>query len=1024
MLTLSSSSILRSAIAALCVPGAVLAQQAQQAQTGPQAEQQTLEEITVTGTRIVRSGMVTPVPTTAVQADELQNMSAGPLFDALVQLPPFFSNQAPEQVNGGQNSGGSNLNLRGAGLNRTLVLLDGRRVVPTNRFGAVDVAMFPEELITSVEVVTGGASASYGTDAVAGVVNFKLDTDFEGYKGHLQAGQTTYSDGDTYEAGFAFGTRIGERGHLIGSIEKFNVDPISGFHNMQERSFFNNVARVTNPATTGPANLVLPNVSPTNWNQTGMFNQPGTPLDKIVFNPDGTYAPLVYSGIGALNGGCNCQSEPTRNFGSDVDNEVAAGNERETLLLHYTHEISDNLSVYAQTLLGKNEVTDRRENISFILTWAPRVFADNVFLPPALAAQIAQPTGGGTLTAGTTYPRSVGFALFGINDGNSTLQDTRQITKNDLMSNTIGFDAQLDRDGWLDGWRVNGYYQHGNNKQNFDTDNGIRVDRIPLALDAVAGPGGQPVCYAALVNPAVFGDCVPMNIFGGLGRLSPAAVNYIVDDYKVALQDTTQDFVELVMTGDLWDGWGAGAVSGAFGASYRSEDLVQSTPDPTDEYPATPSGVLLESLGVVPAGYRGLVPDHQLPGGLANPANIHGIRNVPTGFTGDANSSSVTFSSLRAIEGGYDVRDVFGELNIPIASDAGWANQFDISTAVRWADYSGSGEIWAGKFGINWQVTDAVRLRATQSRDVRAATLRERFDQTRGGVNVTDPQKGGAPISTASFSGGNPNVNPEKADTTTAGIVFQPTGVDGLSVSFDWYNIDINDAIAQLASQAVVNGCVPPAITSLCQFVIRDPITNDIVRVDNLFINLQRQVIEGTDLELTYRFGNFGLRTFVTHLMENSVQSPGGLPDDRAGDIGGTNSGMPDLKVTANLSWERGPFSMFVQERYIGGGTLDRFLLEGDRTRINEIPVERRALYSTIDDNSIPSTYYTDLGVRFAFGRDDAWEVFGNINNLFDQEPRATAQIVGRAGVNEFNSAALLYDILGRTMTVGARLSF
>jgi len=1023
MLTLSRSSILRSAIAALCVPGAVLAQQAQQAQTGPQAEPQTLEEITVTGTRIVRSGMITPVPTTAVQADELQNMSAGPLFDALVQLPPFFSNQAPEQVNGGQNSGGSNLNLRGAGLNRTLVLLDGRRVVPTNRFGAVDVAMFPEELISSVEVVTGGASASYGTDAVAGVVNFKLDTDFEGYKGHLQAGQTTYSDGDTYEAGFAFGLGIGERGHLIGSIEKFNVDPISDFHNLQERSYFNNVARVTNPATTGPNLLVRPYVEPTNWNQTGIINHPGPtttsppgPLDKLVFNADGTVTPLAFSGVGQVNGGCACQATGVRNFGSDIDNEVAAGNERETLLLHYKHDLSDNLSVYAQTLLGKNEVTDRRENISFILTWAPRLFADNAYLPPALAAQIAAT--GLTADQPASYPRYVNFAEFGVNDGSSGLPDVRQITKNDLMSNTIGFDAQLDRDGWLDGWRMNAYYQHGNNKQNFDTDNGIRVDRIPLAFDAVMGPNG-PACYAALVNPTVFGDCVPMNIFGGVQNISAAARNYIVDDYKVALQDTSQDFVEFVMTGDLWDGWGAGAISGAFGASYRSEDLVQSTPDPTDEFPATPSGVLLETLGVIPAGIRGLIEEYR-PGGQAG----SGIRNVPSGFRGDANSSSITFSSLRAIEGGYDVREAFGELNIPIATDAGWANQFDVTTAVRWADYSGSGEIWAGKFGINWQVSDSVRLRATQSRDVRAATLRERFDQTRGGVNVTDPQKGGAPISTASFSGGNPNVNPEKADTTTAGIVFQPTGVDGLSVSLDWYNIDINDAIAQLASQAVVNGCVPPAITSLCEYVIRDPITNDIVRVDNLFINLQRQVIEGADLELTYRFGDFALRTFATKLNENSVQSPGGLADDRAGDIGGANAGLPDFKVTANLSWQRGPFSMFVQERYIGGGQLDRFLIEGDRSLLLEIPAARRALYSTVDDNSIPSTYYTDLGVRFAFGRDDAWEVFGNVNNLFDQEPRATAQIIGRAGVNEFNQSALLYDILGRTMTVGARLSF
>ncbi len=416
------------------------------------------------------------------------------------------------------------------------------------------------------------------------------------------------------------------------------------------------------------------------------------------------------------------------------------------------------------------------------------------------------------------------------------------------------------------------------------------------------------------MNP-VFNDCVPMNIFGGLRNITPAARDYIVDDYKVAFQDTSQDFVEFVMTGDAWEGWGAGPVSAAFGASYRSEELDQLTPDPTDEYPATPSGVLLEDYGINTAGVRGLIEEYR-PGGLAG----SGIRNVPSGFRGDANSSSVTFSSLRAISGSYDVRDVFGELNIPIASDAGWANQFDVSTAVRWADYSGSGEIWAGKVGMNWQVSDAVRLRLTQSRDVRAATLRERFDQTRGGTTVRDPLKGNASISTASFSGGNPNVNPEEADTTTAGIVFQPTGLDGLSVSFDWYQIDINGAIAQLASQAVVDSCIPTN-QSLCEYVIRDPVTQDIVRVDNLFINLQRQVIEGTDLELTYGFGNFNLRTFVTRLMENSVQNPGGVVDDRAGDIGGANAGLPDTKVTANLSWARGPLSLFIQERYIGGGT-------------------------------------------------------------------------------------------------------
>ena len=547
-----------------------------------------------------------------------------------------------------------------------------------------------------------------------------------------------------------------------------------------------------------------------------MITQAGSPLlDRLVFNPNGTVTPFNFGGVGVLNGGCACESTTTRDFGSDVDNEVSAGNERQTLFLHYTNEINDNLSFYAQALAGHNEVSDRRENISFILTWAPRVFATNPYLPANIATQIAQPTGGGSLTTATgltpaqaalaaTYPRSVGFQLFGINDGNHGLPDVRQITKNDLFSGTVGFDMELDRDGFLDGWRMNAYYQRGSNEQAFDTDNGIRVDRIPLALDAVVNPAnGQIVCHAALVNPAVFGDCVPMNIFGGVQNISPAARNYIVDDYKHAQQDTTQDFVEFVMTGDLTDGWGAGPISAAFGASYRREELDQSTPDPTDEFPATPSGVLFETLGVIPAGFRGLIESH-LPGGQLT----SGIRNVPAGFRGDGNSSSITFSSLRAISGGYNVRDVFGEVNLPLASDEGWANQFDLTTALRWADYSGSGEIWAGKLGLNWQVTDAVRLRMTQSRDVRAATLRERFDQTRGGTTVNDPVLGGS-ISTASFSGGNESVNPEKADTTTAGIVFQPQGLEGFSVSFDWYEIEINDAIAQLASQAVVNGCVP-----------------------------------------------------------------------------------------------------------------------------------------------------------------------------------------------------------------------
>src|SRR5690606_12103675 len=162
-----------------------------------------------------------------MQATELAAMAPGNLIEGLSQMPQFYGNLTQEGVNGGQNAGGSTVNLRGGGSNRTLTLLNGRRVVPTNRFGSVDVNLFPEDLLRSVETVTGGASASYGTDAVAGVVNFILDTDYVGLKTHTQTGMTEYGDGRTWEVGAAFGHDFGNGFHILGSIAAFDQSKIS-----------------------------------------------------------------------------------------------------------------------------------------------------------------------------------------------------------------------------------------------------------------------------------------------------------------------------------------------------------------------------------------------------------------------------------------------------------------------------------------------------------------------------------------------------------------------------------------------------------------------------------------------------------------------------------------------------------------------------------------------------------------------------------------------------------------------------
>ena len=180
---------------AACVLGLGLVVQQAVAQEPSGQSQQAVEEVTVTGSRLVTSGVNTPTPVTSVTGVDLQKMAPSTLIESLSQLPVFANNLASQQAVGGSVApGGSNLNLRGLDAPRTLVLLDGRRLGPSNKYGTVDVGVIPETLVRSVEAVTGGASAAYGADAVAGVVNFRLDRKLEGFKTDFQAGATTYGD--------------------------------------------------------------------------------------------------------------------------------------------------------------------------------------------------------------------------------------------------------------------------------------------------------------------------------------------------------------------------------------------------------------------------------------------------------------------------------------------------------------------------------------------------------------------------------------------------------------------------------------------------------------------------------------------------------------------------------------------------------------------------------------------------------------------------------------------------------------
>jgi len=1010
--------------------------------TSAYAQEAQLEEIQITGSRITRSTMETPTPVTTIQASELAAMAPGNLIEGLTQMPQFYGNQNQEQVNGGQNSGGSNVNLRGAGTNRTLTLLNGRRVVPSNRFGTVDVNLFPEDLLRSVENVTGGASASYGTDAVAGVVNFILDTDYVGLKTHAQTGITEYGDGRTWETGVAFGHDFGNGFHLLGSLAAADQAKINDLGALEDRDFLRRSARITNPDPNGPTDIIRPYVQPTTFNRTGVLIDNTRPsINRLIFTPSGNLVPMPTTSVGAITNGCLCYagSDPT-DRGIDSDNEIANSFRRYNSFVYLDYDLSESTTLFAQGIYADNTASDKRESITLQSSWQGRVYPDNAFLSTQARDLIT--------ASGAPF---VGYGLAALNRPGTILGESRQDTDNKAYSFTTGFDHEFSF-----GWNLNGYYQYGKNVQDFVTTNGVRTDRLNLAFDAVRDPAtNQIVCRVNLPqftgpisaggNGGLFKDCAPLNTFGGVANISQAAADYIMDrDDKVARQWTDQTMAELVASGEVFDGFGAGPVDAAFGVSYRKEELDQRTLNPADEFPAQVNGTLLSSQGIHPASLRGLVPSGQ-SGGIAGYNGIPGLRFVPAGYLGDANSSSVLFSSLREIGGGYNVKEAFTEFNWPLLSGLTGVESLEVNTAARWADYSGSGDIWAWKFSANWTINDEVRVRATRSRDVRAASLRERYDQTRGGANVQNPWNNRNIVQAASLSGGNPSVSPEEADTTTAGVVFQPAWLDGFSASLDWYSIDISGALAQLGAQNIVDNCARGDV-SLCQYVITTgnvPVTNptngafrDIERVEAIFINLQQQKIEGADIEMVYRgdadlFGDksedFAVRFLTSYLGENSIQSQGGILDDRSGQIGGF--GFPEWKVTTNLTYNIENYSMFLQGRWIGDGLLDRTRRESDIRIPGPVPAGSilaacGANICTIDDNSVPSTFLMDARFTGRFGENDNLEVYGNIQNLLDREPVITpGNSVGRTGTGTSVNAGL-YDILGRRYTIGVNYEF
>jgi outer membrane receptor protein involved in Fe transport len=418
-----------------------------------------------------------------------------------------------------------------------------------------------------------------------------------------------------------------------------------------------------------------------------------------------------------------------------------------------------------------------------------------------------------------------------------------------------------------------------------------------------------------------------------------------------------------------------------------------------------------------------------------------GIRGFPSGFTGGS-ANLHEFSTVPTISGEYDVWEVFTEFNLPLWESESGNQRFELDIAGRHSDYSISGGIVSHKTGFNFQVAEAWRLRATVSRDVREATFAERFNLQGGGGSVIDPRIAGntTPTQITVTSGGNPALNPEEADTMTAGFVWQPTGV-GLQLSVDWYQIELADAIGQVGAQNIVNGCFVLQRQNLCPLISLDPGTNGITNVRDVFQNINKAEVRGIDYELAWsaepdlasnQSESLTFRFLAGRLLEDSTTLLGGLaPDYR--DVAGRWF-EPDTKLLANVRYQIGSWGINWQQRYIPETRLDGGLnpvqaagVDGPNwvqwqpgMTVGALPVGT----FTIDDNTVQSKSYSDLILSYNSDMQSgaSWEASLSVSNLFDVDPPVIPSFDTR-----FSSQTVIpnnFDIYGRRFMANFRYRF
>ncbi len=884
------------AVLAACVAGSAWAQTAPAAD-GPSE----VEAIVVTGSRIDRAGFEAPTPTVKITAEQLTVGGRNNVAASLNDMPQFRATSSPQTTGTNTGAGNAPLDLRGLGINRTLILLDGRRFSSENDLNAI-----PGVIVKGVDIVTGGASAAWGSGAVAGVANITVNRTFTGAKLGAQYGVSSYDDAKEVRFEGLYGTTFADgAGHFVVGGEYLNNDGV--------------IPRVSRPNVGRWAQVSNGKGGFVNVGDVGFSNAAygGLIMSGIyagkAFNPDASLRNFNY---GKLVGTSTVGGEGPSN---DDLSPLVTPQQRYATMASVTYDLSDKLKFTGDIRHARmwNDYIWFGDHNRGNLT----IKADNAFLPQAMKTALA----------------AANETSFTMGRFNSDLSFSRIDFERVTTQATLALDGEFG-----DGWRWGGYYSHGRFENNIDTPGFLLTKEYAQAVDSVLHPvTNKPVCRVALTDPAT--NCVPINLFG-LGAPSKEAIAYVTGTPQQRAT-TTLDVGGISLRGEPFS-LPAGDVSIAVGLEARRERVKQTV----------------------------------------------GAQDAAKAFQ--------TFS-FSAMQGSFTVKEAFGEVLIPVVADVPVFNRLELNAAARISDYNTTGSIWSWKIGATNEFFPGFRGRVTQSRDIRSANLSELYTSTTIGYNqISDPIKGSVYV--LNNGGGNPNLKPETADTLTLGVTYSPPAAPGLSMSLDYFHIKIDDVITTIAPQDIVTRCYR-GNTAVCAYLERDA-NDNLIRTKSTFMNLAKYETDGFDAEVSYSGpldtffegapGRVNLRLVGTWV--NSL-----VTDDGVSEIEYVRSqgysfglGVPKLKMNATAGWKGETLSAYVRARYISEGQYNSTI--------------------KIENNHIEAFTYVDIGgsVKLPQFHGKDVELYGNVTNLFDKDPPPGSIF------------SPYYDVIGRYVTVGARLVF